>query len=95
VNTNLDISVFKCKSGGTSWPHRLDVVIIKVHVHIVVIVLHAVLKFGLMGEDSQKHCVLAMQLLFNSLAATVGGSPKQRSELTLLVQSLCTRGSAS
>jgi hypothetical protein len=38
AHTHLDSSAFKYKSGGTFLPHRLDVVIIKVHVHIVVIV---------------------------------------------------------
>jgi hypothetical protein len=47
VHTQHDSSE-SYKSGGTSWPHR--VMIIKVCVHIVVVVeLHAVVKFGPTG----------------------------------------------
>jgi hypothetical protein len=47
VHTQLDSSEYY-KSGGTLWPHRPDLVIIKVCVHIVVSVgLHAVVKFEL------------------------------------------------
>jgi hypothetical protein len=49
----LHSCVFKYKSGGKLWQHRLDVVTIKVHVHTVVAFrLHAVVNFGLMGADS-------------------------------------------
>jgi hypothetical protein len=47
-HTQLDSSVFNYKSGGTLWPRRPDLVIIKVCVHVVVLVgLHAGVKFGL------------------------------------------------
>jgi hypothetical protein len=43
----LDNSVLNYKSGGTLWPHRLDLVIIKVCVYVVIVVgLPAVVKFG-------------------------------------------------
>jgi hypothetical protein len=51
VHTQLDSSEYY-KPGGTSWPHRPDVVIIKVCVHIVVPVgLHAVVKFVVTDAD--------------------------------------------
>jgi hypothetical protein len=48
LHTQLDSSVLNYKSSEALWPHRLDVVIIKVRAHIMIVVaLHAVLKFGL------------------------------------------------
>jgi hypothetical protein len=47
VHTQLDSSEYY-KSGGRLWPHRPDVVMTKVTVHIVVSVgLHAIAIFGL------------------------------------------------
>jgi hypothetical protein len=53
VQSQLDSSALKFKSSSTVWPHRLDVVIIKVRVHIVVVVgLHAVVIVGLTSADA-------------------------------------------
>jgi hypothetical protein len=48
VHTTLDSTVYNYKSGGALWLYHLDVVIIKVRVHIMgFIALHAVVKSGL------------------------------------------------
>jgi hypothetical protein len=53
VHTQLDSGAVEYKSGGTLWASCLAVVIIKVLEHIVVVVgLHAGMKFGLMGVGS-------------------------------------------
>jgi hypothetical protein len=65
-------------------PHRPDVVIINLCVHVVVLVgLHAIM-FELTDAGRQMCCVLAMRPMLYSLATTCTEvkRPKQRSELT-------------
>jgi hypothetical protein len=48
VHTQLDSNVFNSMSGETFWPHRPDVVIIRVCAIIMVLVgRHAIAKLGL------------------------------------------------
>jgi hypothetical protein len=83
VHTQLDSSEYY-KPGSTLWPHRPDVVIIRVCVHIVVLVrLHAVVIFGLTDAGCQQCGVLALQPMLHSVATTEVERPEQRSELTV------------
>jgi hypothetical protein len=67
------------KSGGTLWPHRPDVMITTVCVHIVAAVeLHGVVTLGSTGEVESRF-VLAMQPMLYSLATTEVERLEQRS----------------
>jgi hypothetical protein len=95
AHTQLDSSEYY-KSGGTLWPHRPDVVINKVCVHIVLHVgRHAVVKFGLPNAGRQTCCMFAMQPFLCSLATTEVERPKQWSELTVQELRHCTVATGS